>query len=522
MARVLLVQPDIVTNPDEPKSQPLGLQFIAGQLEAKGIEVRIVHDSLDRIIETVRSFRPDHVGISSFTYAQLAAEKIAREVRRVNPSITITEGGWHVSGCAASYSQGIETETLGEILNPESPFDYIITGEADLSFPEFVLRLASDTHRGIHGLGYFDTDRGIILNPHELVQDLDSLAFPSWTGLNPDEYKESRLDIHSQRGCRFACGFCVNPSVRKGKIRRMSPERVAEYIASVKDKYRGFSMQDEDFLSDPKWVASVLEQITPLGLENVLFESGASLRDIEELRLANSLLLSQMHETGWGTFTAGVDSFVPETLRRYKKDMLMLGLLSHEQRERYDLGDKSVLFERHIQATQNAATYALENGIYLFASYIIGAPNETEAQIREGFRKLSNIKDVFAICPYVFIPFPGIGLWGEVYDSGKLKRKDGRIDWKSFNKMDTTGSPLELDYDSKLLLGELEQEFYTSERYMRDFGRKINHLIKHEDIEGLAGFVGFLESHYEFLKDKYPNNSDIRKVHQAFTKFFTD
>ena len=93
-------------------------------------------------------------------------------------------------------------------------YDYIIYGEAEVSFKEFLLNILSGKSvRGLKGLCYLE-DGKIVKNPsHEPIVDLDTLPFNDYSEFDLESYfrwsKLRYLNIQTSRGCIYDCAFWV-------------------------------------------------------------------------------------------------------------------------------------------------------------------------------------------------------------------------------------------------------------------------------------------------------------------------
>ena len=105
-ARVLLVNPPPhhrVDQYDRPDFTRVGLASLAGELVARGIgPVEVVDAKFERlgfdvVLERVRRFRPDVVGITAMTYEILPAARVAELIKRASPTTVTVIGGTHVS-----------------------------------------------------------------------------------------------------------------------------------------------------------------------------------------------------------------------------------------------------------------------------------------------------------------------------------------------------------------------------------------------------------------------------------------
>ncbi len=153
----------------------------------------------------------DIVGIQSSYFQNTPALALAREVKRRWPEKVLVLGG---ANCES---------TMGRVLEEEFAFvDYVIAGEADLTFPELVARLHQRRSLdGLAGLLHRDASGEVVESaPAAPVVDLDALPTPDY-----DDYVSERrragddaeaplaLALESSRGCwwgaKHHCTFCA-------------------------------------------------------------------------------------------------------------------------------------------------------------------------------------------------------------------------------------------------------------------------------------------------------------------------
>ena len=332
--RIALIQPRIETGKSLGiKKSPESIQSLAGQLE-KDHEVKMFHsESGDELNNQLEEFKPEIVGISTMTPNFPEGKIIAQEIKQTRKDVLIVLGGWHASGAIQAYKKGQEAETYNEIVDKDSPFDYVVVGEGDLIFPELIRRFETgETIDELEGIG---------LNTAKRIKNLDILSNPSWKGLDIDEYRDQRtgsldLSVHFNRACRFKCGFCSTSTVYGRGVTTFSPERALEYIKEVTEKGPDvITFTDEDFFGKLSWVKALVDLLEQEDIKGVEFDTFASINDI--LRVDYELL-SRMKKVGFNSFTVGIESLNPSVLRDYNKVQMILAMFSSEQRkEQYAL-----------------------------------------------------------------------------------------------------------------------------------------------------------------------------------------
>ena len=83
-------------------SAPLGLLYIASVLEGAGHEVAAIDGAaeqlnVDGVVERVRLFKPDVIGIGSFTVSFETTRRLAAELKAKLPDVPIVLGSYHVT-----------------------------------------------------------------------------------------------------------------------------------------------------------------------------------------------------------------------------------------------------------------------------------------------------------------------------------------------------------------------------------------------------------------------------------------
>lgn len=513
--RIALVQPHIAAGRSLGiEKSPASIQTLAAQLEGESHEVRMFHEKVsDELIQNLMEFDPRVVGISTMTVNFPEGRKLAEAIKSERENIIIVIGGWHASGCVQAYLKGQERETLEEIVSSGSPFNYLIEGEGEIAMSELVRRIsAGEKPDDIKGL-VFMGDNGIRINAAERIKDLNVLRDPSWNGLQIDNYRDKRsgaldLSCHFNRACRFNCDFCPTPTLYGRGVRRFSPQRAVGQIESLLTRYKPevITFTDEDFFASTKWVEELVELLEKRDLHGkygIEFDTFASINDLRQFEIqGRGELLDRMHRAGFNSFTVGIESFNPQVLRSFNKEKMIHLTMTDDQRLLYKNLSKQeqdkMLVEHYFECVQSAIIFAQRHRILIIGDYIFGNLGESEEEVREGFKKFSNLRDLHIAYLPIFTPFPGTKLWKEAYESGRLIRnKAGKIDWTRF---DTSAGAMELGYNMGKIRNELELEFYTSERYHKDMKKAI---------QTESAKIELFRSRFNYLSSLYPENKLI-------------
>jgi radical SAM superfamily enzyme YgiQ (UPF0313 family) len=495
---------------------PESIQALAGQLQKLGYEVKMFHSAdNDALRWDIYGFRPRIVCISTMTANFPEGRKIAQAIKNSKHGryIKIILGGWHASGCVKAYESGQEKESLREILNPDSPFDYVVAGEGEEVLPnliEWILRRTSSPLP--KGVSYFRCGQIQFGGFAPRIKDLSQLAQPSWTGLNVDQYRDKRsgaldLSVHFNRGCRFSCSFCATPSVYGRGVRTTPAKQAFEYLEFLAQKFQPqvITFTDEDFFANLPWVKQLVRLLQQADFHRkygIFFDTFASIVDLNRLFRYNLQLLRRMKSVGFNSFTIGIESLCIPILKKYNKEQMILSPMSPEQRKSYRREKGSAyglwLFKHNFSTIQRAVIFAHAFGFLVVGDYILGNLEESATDVVFSFRIFENIRNLMVAYLPVYTPFPGTALWPEAYTSDQLARKsDGKIDWEKF---DANGGALDLGYDIASLRNQLEIEFYTSKRYTEDMLA----MIKSDSQQ-----KKFFLDRFNYLNRIYPGNLRI-------------
>jgi anaerobic magnesium-protoporphyrin IX monomethyl ester cyclase len=255
----------LLVNPKEPsgffeKMPPRGLASIAGHLEANGITVRIHDAEVENagIEDLISELNPRVVGISGTTHTRYESFDFARRVKRHRPEIVTVYGGVHATFTAA--------ETLRNV--PE--IDYVIMGEGEESFTEFVQRqVSSGDLSGIRGLVYRKGNRAVE-NPKSHRLDLESLPAPAFHLLNMKKYSlkmdfigRRGISLVTSRGCLARCSFCSASRMFDHLVTARHPSGVVDEIEFLfkEHGYSAIKIFDSTFTADRTHAEGVCDEI---------------------------------------------------------------------------------------------------------------------------------------------------------------------------------------------------------------------------------------------------------------------
>jgi len=311
---------------------------------------------------------PDIVGISfPFTKMIRSGLELARQIKAGNPEIGVIAGG-----IAASLSSG-NIKSCGAI-------DCIARYEAENTIKEIVDLFGP----GGWGEVINSPPRGTVIRNgdewnetgmREPITDLDSLPFPAFDLLEgfPENYNARLI---TSRGCSYQCPYCTSSAYWGKSFRAMSPERVCEDMERLNTVWgiKRVSFSDDTFNLNPKRAARIAELLIE---RKPGMKWGASCRP--ELLSTESLeLYSGAGMTG---LFLGLESGSP-------------GIL--EKINRY----------HDLDRTRELVRSAVDLGIEVHASFMIGLPDETGEDIEKTLEYAKSLKGI-TLGFHVFHPLPG-------------------------------------------------------------------------------------------------------------------
>ncbi|HYD50918.1 MAG TPA: radical SAM protein, partial [Terriglobales bacterium] len=259
MMRVQLINPppyQRVDRYDTPDFTRLGLACLAAKLRVDGfaqvdiVDAKFERLSYDAILERVRQYRPDVIGLTAFTNEIKPASQMAAMVKALSSQIHTVVGGVHATV--------LPERTLREFAS----FDSVVIGEGEIIFSETVAALAGGTPlEKVAGL-CFRRDGDIVRTAErERPQNLDALPPPAWDLLPPSP----RYLFMTQRGCAYRCTFCANPNGRVVRTRSVD-NAIAELEQIISRGGEELYVCDELFTANRERTHRLLDAMISAGI----------------------------------------------------------------------------------------------------------------------------------------------------------------------------------------------------------------------------------------------------------------
>ena len=378
---------------------PLGIMQLKSYIEKKTSHDVFIYDCLmkeagyEKTAEFINRYKPDVVGISTFTHSLTDVVLTSKAIRNVDPSIHIVIGGPH------TYNFADESRYLVE----QKYADSVILGDGEAGLLSLLEAIENKRDLNtIDGIIYRDKSGNIVKNGGPVYhKDLDSLPFPSREIDNIESYytpaSHGRLmtTMISSRGCPYSCKFC-----------------------NVQRRYRTRSAKD---------IADEMEELAKKGFEEIFFIDDTFNTSKERVMNLSKEIITRDIKVKWGC-KARCDNIDAITLREAKRAGCIRMHYGVETGESVGLDsiDKRVTLKK----INDAFRESKKAGIRTVAYFIIGCPHEKKASnILDTIRFSRSIPADFAVFS-LLSPYPD----AEFYKTGVDKNIIDPTPWDNFIK----------------------------------------------------------------------------------------
>ncbi|UCE72000.1 MAG: B12-binding domain-containing radical SAM protein [Nitrospiraceae bacterium] len=373
-------------------------------------------------IERIQEISPDIIGFSVVTNQWTYAKKLAAWAKEAT-SVPIVCGGVH-------------TMAAGEEVLQSGVFDYIIRGEAEIAFSEFVDALARGvdvTH--IKNVG-FVVDGSVRINPLGPLPDLKGLPFKDYEIFDFQKIIDAKngwVGLMGSRGCPYSCTYCFNHKMVEfykkdlncsfkelNYIRHFDVQQIIDEIQYLLKRYKNISMFifDDDLFT---------------------FYKNYVIEFCNEYKKVSSLPF---------TVNAHIGAFDEERARHLSEAncrIVKFGLESGSERIRKQILGRHMKNESIIEAIHTTARFGMHASVFL----MVGLPDETHDDV------MATINLVAKALPgrfrwTFFFPYPGTKAY-------ELSEKAMKIDHDKMAKMEnfTDASCLDFGEEHNLFLAKV-------------------------------------------------------------------
>jgi anaerobic magnesium-protoporphyrin IX monomethyl ester cyclase len=392
---------------------PIGLAYLAGAVQhehsAAILDMLKTRMTDDEFRGFVKSGQFEVVGFQCYTQELQSVAKLTALVKSVSKGIVTVAGGPHPTLLAKETMEALS-----------SSLDYVLRGEGDLTFPQFLSCLENklDKIEQVPGLVWRQADKVIENAPPEFVKDLNALPLPAWELIQPQTYPPAQhgaffkkfpiAPIVTTRGCPYACKFCSAPILSGRQVRFHDPERISNEIRLLHSQYgiREIHIIDDNFTINRSHAVAVLKKIIEAKLDiSIAFPNGIRVETVDEE------LLDLMKRAGAYLISLGIESGSDRILQLMNKKL-------------------------KVAATEEKVKMIHRAGLDIAGFFVIGFPGDTKEDIEKTIRfslKLPLIRANY----FDFLPLPGTPIYYELQEKGEL----ARIDWNQFHFMTAPYAP---------------------------------------------------------------------------------
>ena len=432
---------------------PLGLLYIAAVLEHQGHTVRIIDLGMEPLTQDLLETSlhdVDAVGISVFSKNYQQAAVLAKTIKDIDPSLPLILGGPH---CITHKEHSLTHIPTADI---------VVEGDGEGTMPVLVEALNGTTPLStVPGISYRTTAGAIEHGAKAtMVEDLDTLPFPArhlvahyHYGKFPWAWKQTTqfTSMITSRGCPYRCRFCARHSnlIDGYRYRQRSAEKVVEELETLQGKYKTIAIVDDNFLQNTKRAHAIFDRILERGLDFDFRIIGARVDSAEPS------LFHKMRKAGVKYINFGIESGAQAILDYYRKHITL-------------------------DQIRTAVKLAAHEGMFVEATFILGAPIETPEMIKESIRFIHTIPlDNIIIRPLVYEI--GDDLWYEAVNQGKIAPDEWLVNADSRRGLGYF-TPNELN----VFIDQAYRRFYLKPRYSL---HELRQVLLFKDIDRLKNML---------------------------------
>ncbi|MFO8048175.1 MAG: cobalamin-dependent protein, partial [Desulfosudaceae bacterium] len=284
-------------------------ESVSGEVERAGL-------TDDEIMERIRSFGPDMVGLSCIFSNQIACvQELSRRIKNeIGPEVLVVTGGTHPS-------------FLPEKTLTDTKVDVVVLGEGEIGLREIIQ--ARDQGRDLASIDGIACRHGgeIIVRPRtSWIEDLDTLPFPARDLLPMEKYFQARspmayhwrkirnTPIISSRGCPNRCAFCSSWRHWGKRFRKRSAENVLAEIKHLQEEFgiEELKWQDDNLTADKERAREIFTKMIERGLTMPWnTPNGIAIWTLDED------MLRLMKQSGCYEIALAVESGDPDSFQRF-------------------------------------------------------------------------------------------------------------------------------------------------------------------------------------------------------------
>lgn len=406
-------------------AMPLGLLYISSYLKAhcnvgevklldypcllnKIRQYNNVEDFIECEAKNISDFTPDIIAYSLiFSSSHPFFEIVVKTLKEMWPKSISVVGGVHATNAAPFIFENISV-------------DYLIKGEGEISFSDFVLQYSDEKSISVKGIlsrGEWEENKD--WPNSDFAVNLDDLPFPDWELVDINKYlvasgrrrsigeatTKKFASVMTTRGCPNKCTFCSSFTVHGRKPRYRSVENIVQEISVLHERYgvNLISPEDDLFTANKKRVLSLLDAIKKLGIDGMEFQfpDGLNINSMDDT------ILDALEGCGMNVVTFAIESGSPYTQKHIIK--------------------KNCNLEKAITLVELCRA----RGFIVRAYFICGFPGETKELIDETVRYMKQLKADWSVI-MIATPLVGTEMYEQFVEMGCIENTSKTWGYTSF------------------------------------------------------------------------------------------
>jgi len=434
---------------------PFTIGYAATALEQQGYEVAVIDVwangwSMEQSMNYILDYSPDMMFYDASTGVVPTMQHLQEKLRQNLTCLSV------VFGTVSTYFPEIlfkpSTNSNSQKSNQaQNHFDMGLVGECEQTILDLVGAINQNRRLiDIPGLFYCDnkTHQLVKTTTRSYIKDLDKLPIINYGLFDLKQYRKYSFPVPvlhtvrwghilSTRGCPYSCSFCSHDHRQSyGRlIRRHSATRIADEFEVLVKQYgvNAISIEDDIFTINRNYVFEVCDAIEKRNLNvSWVIQTRADVLD--------RTLIKRMKSAGCVGASLGIESGNDRVLNALNKEVTS-------------------------KQIEYAIDIAAQEGLMLRLMFMMGNPDETEAEIQDTFKLAMKAKAITVQMHYC-TPYPGT----EFFDP-KIDNIDQLADFSSYNAIYRNLSKVP-DWRLQELRNEFYHRYYFSWKYLILFCRQ--------------------------------------------------
>jgi len=360
--------------------------------------------------EFLKLLEPEVVGLSNkFTSHTTDVLEMAEIIKELFPSTIVILGGVNAT---LAHRELIDNQNI----------DIVVRNEGEETFWQILKSIYNkQSFNSVLGSTVRNRLQEVTVNPNRaFIDNLDEIPIPDRSLVDYARYiNNDRLyfttknkpvgTIISSRGCVFDCVFCSTKAMWQQKWRGRTPANVVDEIEYLANNYKikEIAFQDDQFLFDNQRIVDICREIRRRKLKiTFIVPSGVS------PSLLKKETADEMVASGFYRIALSIDSGTEKSISFIKKPLIL-------------------------KQMRSLVKYLNKKGLWTYATFVIGFPDETKNDIQETINFAYNLKVDF-LRFYVAQPYPGSRLYEIYVKRGFIKEKKSQEFWDNSSIYDST------------------------------------------------------------------------------------